>query len=135
MFSSNGKLLAAVVGGDNIILWDIKTGCRLGKMSGADGPDRERLDNPDACYPTEALAFSPDGRYLAVGRDDGSIYLYSLKTFLAVSQIGCSGAEGDRRIGIVPLRWIAFDADGRTLYGIGQNGSNVYAWNVRNVSP
>jgi WD40 repeat protein len=79
-----------------------------------------------------ALAFAPDNQSLAAARDDGSIYLYSLKTFLPVAQIGHTETVDSRLLGQSPrpLQWVAFDARGDKLYGIAQYGAEVLAWDV-----
>ena len=92
------------------------------------------------------MAFTANDRFLAVSRADGSIYLYSLRTFLPVEQVGEQHGytKGDGGTDFVPrLKQIVFGADGQTLYGIVQSGTNfwnpnhaqAYTWSVPKVSP
>jgi WD40 repeat protein len=65
-FSPNGKILASSGQDKRIRLWDVASGENL----------REWHFNEEA----HALAFSSDGRHLAVGNRDGSIYLLRVET-------------------------------------------------------
>ena len=80
----------------------------------------------------QRVAFAPDNGMLAVSRDDGSLYLYSLHSWLPVAQIGLAPT---RRVNnypqpAQPLQWLAFSPDGKTLYGFARFGADVLAWDV-----
>ncbi|MFD7710553.1 helix-turn-helix domain-containing protein [Streptomyces sp. NPDC059786] len=63
----NSRVLAAmgINDADHVQLWDVTT-----------GRTRARLDADDSAY----MAFSPDGRILAVSNDDGQIFLWDTAT-------------------------------------------------------
>jgi WD40 repeat protein/tetratricopeptide (TPR) repeat protein len=66
---TDGNLLAVGYGGKSLVsyvaLWDIPTGRELARLAGADEfPGRQVQPYDDA---VSALAFSPDGKYLAAG--------------------------------------------------------------------
>jgi WD40 repeat protein len=63
-FTPSGAVLASSGADRRLMLWDAKTGEKL--------RDWQLLDE------VRALAFAPDGRHLAIGNDDGTIYLLHL---------------------------------------------------------
>ncbi len=75
----NGSLLAVGHGGTAdgsfIALWDIDDGTELARLPGASTLEGFRTDGPEAVV--GALAFSPDGKYLAAGL--GHPYYYNPK--------------------------------------------------------
>lgn len=71
-----------------------------------------------------SLAISPDKSFLAAGRADGTIYLYSLKTCLPVAQIGNAPEQ---------VMNIKFSPDGHTLYGL--TNHKVRSWDVPAIKP
>jgi WD40 repeat protein len=63
-FTPSGTLLATAGLAPRLILWDVKTGEKR----------REWQLHDEVC----ALAFAPDGRHLAVGNADGTLYVLRL---------------------------------------------------------
>ena len=124
-FSPNGKRLAVADDTGGLQVWDTDTGRLLGRLSGTRVDTHSHL----VAFAGASLmggaagrsSFTPDNRWLAVGRDDGSIYLYSLRSWLPVAQLGQTTD---------PLRWLAFAPDGHTLYGFTTNGADVLSWPV-----
>ena len=124
-FSPDGKRLAVADDTSGLQVWDTHTGRLLGRLAGTRVDTHSHL----VAFTSASLmggaagrsAFTPDNRWLAVGRDDGSIYLYSLRSWLPAAQIGHTTE---------PLRWLAFAPDGRTLYGYTVNGADVLSWPV-----
>ncbi|MFZ5479861.1 MAG: hypothetical protein ACOZNI_24060 [Myxococcota bacterium] len=69
--------------------------------------DRDRLAAMGAPAPAAAMAFSPDGAWLAIGSDAGSLRVVD----------GWTGApRAERRIAEGAVKQVAWSADGATLY-------------------
>jgi len=66
-FSKDGKMLAGISGSKKIQVWETQTGKLVHSIN---SPAR-------GIY---SIAFAPDGRTLATGNADGTIYLWSLST-------------------------------------------------------
>ena len=124
-WSSDGKKIALTNSGGCIFVYDAESGRQIAYLSGASS--QRQLKNwwhDDIPGGATSLAISPDDKYVAVSRGDGTIYLYSLKTQLPVAQIGqISGGAGR----------LQFSADGHSLYGI-TNYQQVRAWNVPEIN-
>ena len=108
--SPDGRLIASATGegATNISLWDVRTGVKIRSFKG---------DNT-----IHALNFSPDGKYLASGGSNGTIYLWDIATGKHVSTL--VGHEN----------WVssvAFSSDGKYLV-TGSNDTTVKVWNVNN---
>jgi WD40 repeat protein len=133
VWSPDGALIAAPDQGGHVFIWKARSGQLFGQLSGT------RLDYSDGMRggvfvdtlfnQGATLAFSPDNRFLAAARNDGSLYLYDLKTLLPTAQIGLSIASTS---GFGP-QWIEFSPDGRTLYGVPVSGKEVRAWDVPQI--
>lgn len=121
-WSPDGKTIAISNERGPITLWDVVAGRQVGQISGVQAEAWNASGTPVMYFdPAPQLAFTPDGRFLAAGFRDGSITLYSLKTSLAVAQLGKASLK---------LRWMEFSADGRTLYGVATNGKELLSWDV-----
>jgi WD40 repeat protein len=72
--------------------------------------------------PVHSIAFSPDGRILASGMDDGTIRLWDVATGERLGQIG-RPLTGHKRA----VYSVAFSPDGRTLASAGDDGT-VRLW-------
>lgn len=134
MFSPDGKRLAAADDTGGISVWDTKTGSLLGRLSGTQGDPQNHtifFPAPGVRGGMTRTAFTPDNLHLAVGRDDGSIYLYSLRTWLPVAELGQTSLwTGTPERVHLPLRWLSFASEGHTLYGYTVNGADVLSWPV-----
>ncbi|MGL4553287.1 MAG: WD40 repeat domain-containing protein, partial [Gemmataceae bacterium] len=64
-FSPDGRMLAASVGGNVILLWDLRRGVEAGRLRGASTG-------------VSVLGFSPDGRRLASGHEDGTLLIWDV---------------------------------------------------------
>jgi WD40 repeat protein len=118
-FSPNGKMLASSSPG-GIKLWEVATGRQRAAIR-VGGPDRALL-GPHAGF---HVMFSPDGRTLAYGADDGIARLWDV----------ASGTERARLVGHSgPLYDLAFSPDGKTLATTSRDGS-VRLWNVATATP
>jgi len=73
-----------------------------------------------------AVAFSPDGHWLAGGGADAKIRLWNAKT--GKQQGTLAGQD-------LPLTAVAFATDSKTLASSGSSGADVWVWNVSTVEP
>jgi WD40 repeat protein len=108
-FSPSGQLIAVVDGGQNLDLWAVNaagTGATFARRLAAGGVD--------------AVAFSPDGAVIAVGRDPGSMTLFGVATGRRLATL----------IDPHPFRVdaLAYRPDGAFLAAA--DGNRVYLWNT-----
>ncbi|MGO9922560.1 MAG: protein kinase domain-containing protein [Isosphaeraceae bacterium] len=104
-FSPDGQTLAGLEGNGRIHFWDRHTGQSL-RTTGVTSLDQTFDLSPESGV--HALAFGPDGRFLAGPGADASLVLYAVDTGLPICRF-----EGDKRA-ILGLAW---SPDGRTLVG------------------
>jgi WD40 repeat protein len=102
-FSPDSSLIlgAGAVGKNELLLWDARTGKRLQEFSGYSG----------ALW---AVAFSPDGRFVAAGGDDASIHMWELATGQEVRRFQGHAAS---------IHAIQFSPDGAWLATASQDGT------------
>jgi WD40 repeat protein len=147
-FHPGGKELATAGEDRTIIIWEVETGRRVRaipwdsssvycvrystdgrwlaacgstaklRLYSADGTVAAELDCP--CDEMRALAFSPDGIYLAAGGRTGEVSLWRL----ADGQLVRKFKADTRRI-----RALAFSPDS-ALLATGGEGANVHVWDV-----
>jgi len=105
-FSPDGELLATG-GPDSVMLFDMKTKQRVGRLHGHQAEVAQ-------------IAFSPDGSLLATGSWDRTVKLWDVKT---ERELATLGGHDD---------WVyggAFSADGERLFTISGNGT-AKVWDV-----
>jgi RNA polymerase sigma factor (sigma-70 family) len=121
-FSPDGEALAAMVGEGTVRIWDVRTGRLVRRIT----PPRA----PASLWPGQSLAFSPDGRTLAVGsgNKDGAVRLWEVAVDQGLRQVfQLPGATGQ----------IAFSADGKVLAaatsgpGGFDQGQTILVWELR----
>ncbi|MFO0801726.1 MAG: hypothetical protein U0791_01200 [Gemmataceae bacterium] len=112
-FNADGSQLAEYDGNNRLSLYDTKTGNETRRLRW-----RGALGSADGI---NALAFSPDGRTLAVGSSD-SIRLYDVPT-------------GRERGGLASpwVRDLAYSADGRTLAAALRKQPGLRLWNTADL--
>src|SRR5205807_2782771 len=103
-FSPDSRVLAVAMSGGHVILLDAATGKERARFLSV---PIERLFGLDDYYlHTTALAFSPDGQWLAGGGDDGYLRIWEVSTRRELHRL--HGHEGSTQA-------LAFSADGRRL--------------------
>ncbi len=105
-FSPDGRVLAACVG-DVIRLWDMPQGF-----------ERSRLPAHEA--PVTSVAYSPDGRYIVTGSEDGTARLWDVATS---EPLVCLETEEGQ------VLTVAFAPDGRTV-ATGHSDKTIRLWSV-----
>ncbi len=111
-YSPDGHLLVAA-GREGSALWNIASAERLG-----------RWPTGHPSLTAVGIAFSPDGRQLALDRGDGSFLVIDVATRKETARIPAH--EG-------PVRGLAYSPDGRRLYSAGDR--TVCCWAVADWTP
>jgi RNA polymerase sigma factor (sigma-70 family) len=116
-FSPDGKTVASAGRDNTITLWEAGTGKFIRRIAGA--APRAR---PGALFNEKvwSLAFSPDGKTLAAGSGDTSIYLWDPATGQQISRL-----DGHKHW----VRSVAFSPDGKSLAS-GSQDKTVRLWDL-----
>lgn len=132
-FTPDGQRLISVR--DGIRLWDVKTGKEVWGL-------QLRLPQNDPCRLRETWdfrhtsAFSPDGKFLAVGLEDSSIHLCDMRTGREVRRLFRKGVSTIPQIAFSPHgRYLAAYAEeavpeGVNSDGLEKNPSVIRLWDV-----
>ncbi|MHC5544039.1 WD40 repeat domain-containing protein, partial [Singulisphaera rosea] len=110
-FSPDGRTLASTGWNGAVCFWDPKTG--------ESSPGLEPLKEPNSAL---ALAYSPDGTLLAVGRDQGVLQVWD---FVAHRERFRASMDNKGRV-----QSLAFTPDGRTLASASQEETCVRLWDT-----
>ncbi len=128
-FSPDGRTLASGCRDGSIHLWDPNTGKHKVSLIGNDlfvpAPSLPReIDDPPHITArgrsmVSSLVYSPDGKILANGNGDGSIYFWDMNLFQIISSF-----SGQAR-----LTSLAYSPDGRSLTS-GSNDGTILLWKI-----
>src|SRR5579883_1037865 len=129
-FSPSGHMLASVQTDGTVTLYEAGSGARRTQLGEADQKNQKIYLSYDyygrvRIHPTRrvspvCLAFSPDGRYLAMAKDTPTIHLWDVLDGRQVGQL--KGHEG----GVVSL---LFSPDGKHLFSGGAD-TTVLTWDL-----
>src|SRR5207249_7166213 len=113
VFSPDGKVAALVVNGSRLIaLWNVEKGTEIRRLA-------------QTAREIFAIAFSPDGKWLAAGNWDGMTRVYEVET----------GKELCRLVGHQShVNAVRFSPDGKTL-ATGSSDTTVLLWELSQFSP
>jgi dipeptidyl aminopeptidase/acylaminoacyl peptidase len=121
-FSPDGRRLAVAQDGGTLMLCDGQTCLETKRLAEGD-PKAEikELTGGKLADRVRALAFSPDGKWLASAGTDTAVYLWETGT----------GQEGLRLAGHdAEVSRLAFSPDGKTVFSHGQDGQG-YLWDLK----
>ncbi|MDB5312772.1 MAG: repeat protein [Gemmataceae bacterium] len=115
-FQPKGKL-AASVGGAQVHLWDPETGKQVKVLAKVEKPDQ----------PLKCVGFSPDGKTVAVGGDDGILRVYDVESGKTTFTAQTRNARIEK---------VAYSPNGK-LIGVADSGGNaaVYAPGAATAMP
>ncbi|WP_322493626.1 serine/threonine protein kinase [Chloroflexus sp.] len=119
-FSPDGQRLASASRDGTARLWDVSSGRQIDAFR-FNAPVDPQSNTP---FWLTGIAFSPDGRQLAVGSINGNVYLLDAAT-------GDVQRELRGHDGWVVIRGVAYSPDGRLLASASLDGS-VRLWNPAN---
>jgi RNA polymerase sigma factor (sigma-70 family) len=132
-FSHNCRVLATIDADHTVSLYEVASGAKRARLGEPDAKLRKTYLTDGtwspACAPQMrrdapvCLAFSPDGRYLAVAQNTPEIHLWDIAAGREVTQL--KGHQG----GVVSL---LFAADGKHLFS-GGTDTTVLTWDLTGV--
>jgi WD40 repeat protein len=125
-FSPNGKILAVGYGDDNTDLWSLATRSPSATL------EDSTPANP-AAYPNEgvsSVAFSPDGKILAVGDTDGKTYVWNVATQQLTATLTYYFAAPEPETNpFAGPPYLAVAFSGGTLATCDSLNGDIYLWN------
>ena len=115
-FSSDGRTIATGRRDDGVLqLWDVATGKPKGRPMAPDKPGKSM----------EGLAFTPDGRHLVAGQDNG-VRVWNTSTSEREGDVLRDPTDPNK-----PVMSLAVSRDGQTLAAAGLDGVNLWDFVTR----
>jgi RNA polymerase sigma factor (sigma-70 family) len=123
-FSPDGKKLAARMRNDRrtyLWVWEVATGRKIFSLP-------TEVEDSNLSANVETIAFSPDGRLLAIDGKDNTISLWEVATGTRLRQL--DGLRQPAQPGEIFVRFLAFSPDGRMLAASSLRDNKVRLWDV-----
>jgi WD40 repeat protein len=128
-FSPDGNRLGVAISGGGLFICDGHTGAGVHRLADHDVSEMRRIEEEMALgnlgrkRPNDirAVAFSPDGRWLASAGTDRAIYIWETATGKEAMLLLGHDAE---------VSTVAFSPDGKSVFSYGQDGQG-YLWSLK----
>jgi WD40 repeat protein len=135
--SHDDKYLAIGCNGTDVLLYDLHKRELLrgfGEERVPQAEDRRGLSSPSRIVAITAVAFSPDGKTMAAGDNDGTVTLYEAGTGKKKNSLG-DGPKSLKDFTVPCIGQLVFSRDGTTLlaldsYLAGKGDRRLHVWDV-----
>ena len=123
-FSPDGKVLASAGGGERTLrLWSSDSGSLVRTLKQDPAGPLADPAQPAASW-RSPVVFSPDGKTLASGLEDGTISLWDASAGALIRSLRDSQS-------LDALVYLAFSRDGKTLASVSLSSQTIFLWDAR----